>query len=180
VSAAEPAGDDRKLAFRRCVAAFPTGVAVVTSQHRGVPAGMTLNSFTSISLDPLLVLVSLAHGSRTLDAVRRSGRYAVSILQRGQRQVAIDFAKRSEPFPELYVRRDDGFLLVRHALAHLHCEVDQLVAAGDHDLALGRVGAFTGDPGDPLVFHASQFGGVHVDAEAPAGFDLIDDEGVGW
>jgi flavin reductase (DIM6/NTAB) family NADH-FMN oxidoreductase RutF len=177
---AVPAEGDCRLGFRRAVSAFPTGVAIVTSEHRGVPAGMTLNSFTSISLEPLLVLVSLAHGSRTLDAVRRSGRYAVSILQRGQRQVAIDFAKRSEAFPELYVRRSDGYLLVRHALAHLCCEAEQLVAAGDHDLAIGRVVAFDGDPGDPLVFHASQFGGVQVDAEAPAGFDLIDDEGVGW
>ena len=73
-------------AFRGCVGEFATGVAVVTAEHEGVPAGMTLNAFTSVSLDPLLVLVSLGSGSRTLHATTASGRFAVSILQRGQHE----------------------------------------------------------------------------------------------
>ena len=72
---------DRKAAFRRCVGSFPTGVCVVVAEHEGRPAGMTLNSFTSVSLDPLLVLVSLAHGTRTLDTVRRAGRFAAGPLR---------------------------------------------------------------------------------------------------
>lgn len=172
---------DAKTAFRRCVGSFPTGVCVVTSEREGRPAGMTLNSFTSVSLDPLLVLVSLGHGSRTLEAVRASGRFAVSMLQRGQHQVALDFATRGDVFPENHVRRtEDGFVLIRHALAHLTCEVDQLVPAGDHDLAVGRVLDFASAPGEPLVFYAGQFGGVAADTKAPPGFAAFLDEGIGW
>jgi flavin reductase (DIM6/NTAB) family NADH-FMN oxidoreductase RutF len=173
--------DDVKTAFRRCVGSFPTGVCVVTAEREGRPAGMTLNSFTSVSLDPLLVLVSLAHGSRTLDAVRASGRLSVSMLQRGQRQVAVDFATRGDVFPESHVSRDaEGFLLVRHALAYLTCEVDSMVHAGDHDLVIGRVLDFGAAAGEPLVFYAGQFGGVAADSKAPAGFSAFLDEGIGW
>lgn len=172
---------ERKQAFRRVVGSFPTGVCVVTSEHEGRPAGMTLNSFTSVSLDPLLVLVSLGHGSRTLDAVRRSHRFAVSVLHRGQREIALDFATHDGPFPETYMRRtSDGFVLVRHAFAHLSCDVSELVPAGDHDLVLGRVLDFDAEPGEPLVFYAGQFGGVAADTKAPAGFTDFLDEGIGW
>jgi flavin reductase (DIM6/NTAB) family NADH-FMN oxidoreductase RutF len=181
VSPTTAAKDDVVGAFRRCVGSFPTGVCVVTSEREGRPAGMTLNSFTSVSLEPLLVLVSLGHGSRTLEAVRASGRFAVSMLQRGQRQVAVDFATRSEVFPESHVSRGEGgFMLVRHALAHLTCEVDSMVHAGDHDLVIGRVLGFGSGQGEPLVFYAGQFGGVAADTKAPAGFSAFLDEGIGW
>ncbi len=172
---------DRKAAFRRCVGAFPTGVCVVVAEHEGHPAGMTLNSFTSVSLDPLLVLVSLAHGTRTLNTVRGAGRFAVSMLHRGQHAVAVDFASRGAVFPELHVSRTaDRYLVVRHALAWLACEVDGMVAAGDHDVVIGRVADFDSSAGQPLVFYAGQFGGVAADTAAPAGFTAFLDEGIGW
>jgi len=80
--------------FRDCVAAFATGVCVVTTHRHNRPAGMTLNSFTSVSLDPMLILVSLAHNTRTLETVAASERFAVSILHRRQRDTALAFAKR--------------------------------------------------------------------------------------
>jgi hypothetical protein len=71
-----------RLDFRDVVGAFATGVTVVTARFGQSQAGMTLNSFTSVSLDPLLVLVSLAHGTRTLEKVRQSNQFAVNILHR--------------------------------------------------------------------------------------------------
>ena len=71
-------------------------------------------------------------------------------------------------------------MVVRHALAWLACEVDSMVHAGDHDLVVGRVIDFDSSPGEPLVFHAGQFGGVAADAAAPAGFTAFLDEGIGW
>ena len=170
-----------KQAFRRCVGAFPTGVCVVVAEHAGRPAGMPLNSFTSVSLDPLIVLVSLGPGARTLDAVPRSGRFSISVLHRGQRQVALDFAERGTPFPAGHVRpAEAGQLVVRHALAELCCSVQGIVTAGDHDVVLGVVGSFSGGDGEPLVFHAGRFGHVAADAGAPAGFDAFLGEGIGW
>jgi len=168
-------------AFRDSVGEFATGVTVVTASHEGALAGMTLNSFTSVSLDPLLVLVALGHGSRTLGVVQASGRLAVSVLHRGQREVAIAFAKPGAPFLREHVREThDGFLVVRGAAATHHCEVDQIVRAGDHDLVLAAVNGITHDGGEPLIFHRGRFGGLATDALAPPGHPISLEEGAGW
>ncbi|HET8979801.1 MAG TPA: flavin reductase family protein [Solirubrobacteraceae bacterium] len=168
-------------AFRRCVGEFATGVTVVCAEHQAGPAGMTLNAFTSVSLNPLLVLVSLGHGSRTLDAVRGSERFGLSILERGQRDAAIAFATRGAPFAASYVHRESaGFLVVRGAVATLGCEVADVTRAGDHDLVIGRVVAITHLGGDPLVFHRGVFGGLVSDSVVPPGHPIGLDEGAGW
>ena len=86
-------------AFRRCVGELATGVAVVCAEWRDQPAGMTLNSFTSVSLDPLLILGSLGHGSRTLSTAHGAERFSVSVLRRDQQATAIAFATRGDPLP---------------------------------------------------------------------------------
>jgi 3-hydroxy-9,10-secoandrosta-1,3,5(10)-triene-9,17-dione monooxygenase reductase component len=168
-------------AFRACVGEFATGVTVVTAEHDEGPAGMTLNSFTSVSLNPLLVLVSLGHGSRTLRAVRGSERFAVSVLGRGQRDAGIAFATRDAPFATAYVQRShDGLLLIRGAVATLGCKLEDVTRAGDHDLVIGRVVAITHTGGEPLIFHRGRFGGLVTDAAVPPGHPIGLDEGAGW
>jgi 3-hydroxy-9,10-secoandrosta-1,3,5(10)-triene-9,17-dione monooxygenase reductase component len=167
--------------FRRCVGEFATGVCVVCAEWEGTPAGMTLNSFTSVSLDPLLVLVSLGHGSRTLGAVRHSRRFSVSVLGRDQRDAAIVFASRSDPFPSAYTGRDHaGSLIVRGAVATMGCAVTEVARAGDHDLVLGSVESITHGGGEPLIFHRGRFGGLVTDATVPPGHPIGLDEGAGW
>ena len=167
--------------FRDCVGEFATGVTVVTAEHAGQPAGMTLNAFTSVSLEPLLVLVSLGHGSRTLAATLATRRFAVSILHREQRDVAIAFAERGAPFPmERVARSADGYLVVRGAAATIHCEVADIVRAGDHDLVLGEVVSITHPGGEPLLFHRGRFGGLQTDALVPPGHPISLEEGAGW
>jgi flavin reductase (DIM6/NTAB) family NADH-FMN oxidoreductase RutF len=168
-------------AFRASVGEFATGVTVVASEHDGVPAGLTVNAFISVSLEPLLVLVSLAHASRTLGVVRQSGRFAVSVLHREQGEAAIQLATPGAPFPEEHMTRTaDGFLVVRGAAATQHCEVEEIAAAGDHDLVLGRVIGLTHDGGEPLIFHRGRFGGMVVDAVVPPTQALVIEEGAGW
>jgi flavin reductase (DIM6/NTAB) family NADH-FMN oxidoreductase RutF len=168
------------LDFREVVGAFATGVTVVTSRVGESHAGMTLNSFTSVSLDPLMVLVSLAHGTRTLEMVTRSKRYAVNVLHRRQREVALAFAKRGAPFPPGFTIVDPaGYVAVMHALAILRCEVVATHAAGDHDLVVGEVVDFEGSGGEPLIFHRGAFGGLDEDALVPSG-RVIGIAGSGW
>ena len=169
------------LVFRDCVGEFATGVTVVIAEHDGQPAGMTLNSFTSVSLDPLLVLVSLAHGSRTLLATTTSGEFTVSVLHRGQPQVAFDFAERGASFASQHVsRRYHGALAVEGAAAILACRVLETVRAGDHDLVLGEVTEIEHGGGEPLVFYRGRFGGMQPDAVVPANRPIWLDEGSGW
>jgi flavin reductase (DIM6/NTAB) family NADH-FMN oxidoreductase RutF len=168
-------------AFRGCVGEFATGVTVVTAEHDGRSAGMTLNSFTSVSLEPLLVLVSLGNGSRTLHVTSASGRFAVSILSRGQRDVALDFSEPGAPFPERHVERDrEGFLPVAGAAAVLRCHVERIDDAGDHALVIGEVVSIGHGGGEPLIFHRGRFGGIELDAVVPAGHPIAIDEGAGW
>ena len=87
---------------------------------------MTLNSFTSVSLDPMLILVSLAHGTRTLETVTASERFAVNILHRRQRDTALAFAKRGSEFPLDHAVKDPhGYWVVPHSLAILRCHVER-------------------------------------------------------
>jgi flavin reductase (DIM6/NTAB) family NADH-FMN oxidoreductase RutF len=159
-----------RLDFRECVGAFATGVTVVTTHSQGQSAGMTLNSFTSVSLSPLLVLVSLAHGTRTLEVVTRSRRFAVNVLHRRQRDVALAFAQRGASFPPGHTIVDPaGYVAVMHALAILRCEVVGIHTAGDHDLVVGEVVDFEGSGGEPLIFHRGAFGGLDEDALVPSG-----------
>jgi flavin reductase (DIM6/NTAB) family NADH-FMN oxidoreductase RutF len=168
-------------AYRDCVAEFATGVTVVIAEHEGAAAGMTLNSFTSVSLEPLLVLVSLGHGSRTLAAVAGSGSFTVSVLARSQHGVAVDFATSGAPFPVAHVSRAyDGLLVVSGAVATQSCVVHDVVGAGDHDLVVGRVVGITHGGGEPLIFHRGRFGGLVTDAQAPAGHPIALIEGAGW
>jgi flavin reductase (DIM6/NTAB) family NADH-FMN oxidoreductase RutF len=170
-----------RLDFRDVVGSFATGVTVVTTQAHGRPQGMTLNSFTSVSLDPLLVLVSLAHNTRTLDAIRVSRRYAVNVLHRRQRDVALAFAKPGSEFPEGHTVIDPhGYVVVVHSLAILRCEVHDIVTQGDHELVVGEVVDFEGSGGEPLIFHRGAFGGLDEDALVPRGRVIGIHTASGW
>jgi flavin reductase (DIM6/NTAB) family NADH-FMN oxidoreductase RutF len=155
-------GDAYTRAFRDCVGTFATGVTVVAVEHEGDRAGMTLNSFTSVSLDPLIVCVSLAHGTRTHELIGAAGRFTVSILRAGQEEVALAFAEPGSPFPHGLVGDDAR---VEGALAVLHCAVRDRFGAGDHDLVLGLVEGFDAAAGDPLVFHRGSFGALDRGAQ---------------
>ncbi|HUZ84110.1 MAG TPA: flavin reductase family protein [Gaiellales bacterium] len=160
----------RRLDFRDSVGAFATGVTVVTTRYGDLYAGMTLNSFTSISMEPLLVLVSLAHGTRTLEVLRRSERFAVNVLHRRQAEVALAFAKPGAPFPSGHTVVDPaGFVVVMHSLAILRCVLHGIHTEGDHDLVIGEVVDFESSGGQPLIFHRGAFGGLDADALVPRG-----------
>jgi 3-hydroxy-9,10-secoandrosta-1,3,5(10)-triene-9,17-dione monooxygenase reductase component len=138
--------------FRDVLGAFPTGVTVVTAPG---PAGLTTNAFSSVSLDPPLVLVCFDGASRTLAAVRASGRYAVNVLRTGQEDLAVVFASKrvaAEKFAAVTHTVDHGVPLLDGALAWLVCDVVELVEAGDHTIGIGRVTALDAFEGEPLVF----------------------------
>lgn len=168
-------------AFRACAGEFATGVTVVIAEHEQEAAGMTLNAFASVSLEPAVVLVSLAHGSRTHVMVSASGRFAVSVLGRDQRGAALDFAAPGAPFPHQHVARTfDDFLIVAGATASHHCVVKETIRHGDHDVVIGSVVGITHAGGEPLIFHRGRFGGISADAAVPSGYPIALDEGGGW
>lgn len=128
--------------FRRALGAFVTGVTVVTTiQADGTPRGFTANSFTSVSLDPPLVLVCIAKSASSYDVFSQSPQFAVSVLAEDQKDVSGVFASKS---PDKFVQvawqtRATGAPVMHGAAAHFDCATHQVIDAGDHVILLGRV-----------------------------------------
>lgn len=143
------------------MASWATGVAVVTSRDEAGPRGATTNALTSLSLDPLLVLVALDNGSNTLEAVRGSGRFCINVLASDQEEVARRFATKAsgeEKLAGIPHELIDGVPVLGGAIAWLACELDRELEGGDHTIVLGRP-LEAGADGDaqPLVFYGSRY-----------------------
>ncbi|MCW2900506.1 MAG: putative oxidoreductase [Streptosporangiaceae bacterium] len=157
------------LTMRRTIGRFATGVAVVTTLDGGEPHGMTVNSLTSVSLDPPLLLVCLTTGARTTDAVVRAGRFAVNILSARQEAIALRFARRGadhfEGLEPAYGEHDVP--VVPDALAHLECTVERQFEAGDHLVVFGEVQRVCDREGEPLAFLGGRFADLTVRGHEP-------------
>jgi flavin reductase (DIM6/NTAB) family NADH-FMN oxidoreductase RutF len=147
--------------LRRLMTRWATGVAVVTSRADGGPRGATTNAMTSLSLDPLLVLVCLDRSSNTLEAVRSSGRFCVNILAAGQEELARRFATKAtgeEKLAGVPHETIDGVPVLGGSLAWLACELDREVDGGDHAILIGRPLETGVDPNaEPLVFYGGRY-----------------------
>ena len=136
---------------------FATGVAVVTT--RG-PAGLTTNAFTSLSLDPMLVLVCLDKESRTLAAVREQRRLAVNVLSATQRDLAVTFsgkASHEEKFRDVGWREEVGVPVLDGIVAWVAGPVLELIPCGDHVIAIASLEAGDAPGGEPLLFPAGEY-----------------------
>jgi flavin reductase (DIM6/NTAB) family NADH-FMN oxidoreductase RutF len=153
----EPGADALKGAMRL----FPTGVTVVTSGREERAEGMTANALISVSLDPLLFLVSVHKDARLYPRIKEEGYFAVNILADDQEGLSRLFAspERSSGLPAIHALGggygSTGAPLAAGALAVIECELEEIYGGGDHDLFMGRVVAIR--MGDvrrgPLVYH---------------------------
>jgi 3-hydroxy-9,10-secoandrosta-1,3,5(10)-triene-9,17-dione monooxygenase reductase component len=150
--------------LRRVAGHFVTGVAVVTTVHEGRPCGLTVNSFTSVSLDPPLVLVSVARSARAYRCIEAEGRFAVNVLSEGQEEIARLFASKAaeDKFGGLAQRASPhGFPILDGAHAWLDCEVVARHPGGNtHTIYVARVTALGSTAGRPLVFYGSRYVGL--------------------
>ena len=156
----EPSADDTR-ALRRAFGCFGTGVTIITAQTPNGPLGMTANSFSSISLDPALVLWSPAKNSQRHDAFVAAPRFCIHILAADQLEVAKHFATNGTDF-SLFDWTDGptGCPTLSGGLAEFHCDTYAVHPAGDHSLVLGQVKKVvqhTSD-GPGLLFEKGRFG----------------------
>jgi flavin reductase (DIM6/NTAB) family NADH-FMN oxidoreductase RutF len=162
-------GDEHRPAtvesFRRAVGRFATGVCVVTAVDAGLDHAMTANAFTSVSLDPLLVLVCVETEARFHDAITSAGEWAVSILDATARPAAAWLATRGRPLHGQLDRVPfhrgpvTGAALLDQSVAWLECRTQALHPGGDHSIVVGEVvGVGLGDesPGS-LLYHRSGY-----------------------
>ena len=142
--------------LRDAFGCFATGVTIVTSfDAHGNPVGFTANSFTSVSLDPPLLLVCPGRHTRSLPVIRKTGLFGVSVLSAGQRDVADRFASRHEDrFSEgEWVESESGVLLLEGACANFACTLVNDIEAGDHQVLIGQIDSFrSAEARHPLMF----------------------------
>jgi flavin reductase (DIM6/NTAB) family NADH-FMN oxidoreductase RutF len=150
--------------FRATVGAFATGVTVVTTRGEEHAYGMTANAFSSVSLDPPLVLVCVMANSEGSAHIERNKCFAVNVLHREQEPLSRFFASRERPrgrdaFGEVpHTTAASGSPIIDGAIAYLDCRTHANHAAGDHQIFIGEVLELGFDPaGQPLVFHGGQY-----------------------
>jgi flavin reductase (DIM6/NTAB) family NADH-FMN oxidoreductase RutF len=154
-------------AFRQAMGRFATGVTVVTTISGGEPYGLTVSALCSVSLDPLLVLVSLQRSSQILLRIDQSGCFAVNVLADQQQSLAVQFARKDRQpriFGDIPHHRGVSLrdvALFDEALARIECRVAGHYPGGDHVLLLGQVMAVECSPevqaSEPLLFYRSAF-----------------------
>ncbi len=149
-SSREDVHEDGSLALREVMSSYPTGVTIVAGRDEaGEPYGLTVNSFTSVSLEPPLVLVCIAHSSTSHDRLVDARHFAVNVLSADQADVAVRFAQEPSEgrFDEWPWRESGvGVPIFDDATAWLECRLHQVLDGGDHSILVGRVvGSWVGE-----------------------------------
>jgi flavin reductase (DIM6/NTAB) family NADH-FMN oxidoreductase RutF len=154
------AGAEASKALRQLYGCFPTGVTALCALHDGAPLGLALSSFTSVSIDPPLVSVSLQSTSSTWASLGAVTSFGLSVLSDTQDQICRQMSQKSgDRFLDVpWTSSPSGAVFIHGAVAWLECTLHHRFAAGDHEIAILRVEAAKADPAQPpLVFHGSRF-----------------------
>jgi 3-hydroxy-9,10-secoandrosta-1,3,5(10)-triene-9,17-dione monooxygenase reductase component len=142
--------------FRHLCGHFATGVVILTAlDPNGLPAGMTANSFTSVSLVPPLVTINVDHAAEMHAVMLRAARWAINVLESAQEPLSRRFAGNTAArFDGVgYSIDENGNVQLDGVLATIHCEAETRFDAGDHTIFVGRVTGGIANPGRPLLYY---------------------------
>lgn len=146
--------------FRRACGKFATGVTIASVfDANGAPHGLTVNSFTSVSLEPPLILICLGHAVTCIDAFRSSRHFGINILCDSQQDLSDRFARKGQDrFDGLeWYRGENGVPLLPDVLAAIECRVHERVTSGDHDIFIAEMVGSKTSHGDPLVYFGGRY-----------------------
>lgn len=147
--------------MRTVMGHFATGVTIVTAMDGSDPIGMACNSFTSVSLDPPLVLFCAAKSSSTWPRIQSAQHYCVNVLAEDGEQLCRTFASKSaaERYDGVgYSKAVTGAPVLDEALAYIDCEIESEIDGGDHVIVIGRVVELGHREGSPLAFFRGGYG----------------------
>ncbi|KIL73273.1 flavin reductase family protein [Bacillus badius] len=155
---------EKQLLFKEVMGNYPTGVTIVTGvSEDGTPVGLTVNSFASVSLDPLMILWSIDHGVSTIKAFTEGGKFAVHVLAGEQQELCKTFATKGvDRFSQCkWEMSETGLPIIEAAFGVFECETFQAVEAGDHTVLIGNVTNIRLDKEkDPMLYHRRCFGPI--------------------
>lgn len=155
--------EDKIHLFKEIMGSYPTGVTIVTTtDQQGKPVGLTVNSFASVSLDPLLVLWCLDHRSSSYKTFTQSKGFAVHVLAGDQEEACWTFASReSDRFSKVEWQLSEHDLpIISGSAGVLQCELAQTVEAGDHTILIGKVIELNKYEKDPMLYHRKKVGPI--------------------
>ncbi len=152
-----PSADNSRL-LRDAFGRFATGVTVITTGSENGPMGITANSFSSLSLDPALVMWAPAKNSSRFDTFATAKHFAIHILTEDQADICNGFVKNAHAFDGVDVTIDDnGVPLIADCLARFECTLYATHDGGDHAIVVGQVTKAEMKSGDPMAFYAGGF-----------------------
>lgn len=150
--------------FREAMGCFATGVTVITVDYQGQVHGMTANAFTSVSLDPFLVLVCVDHRAQTHAHLHARKRFGVNVLAEDQRAVSEHYARADRDHERAeaeagarFERTPHGTPVLRGALAYLECRLHTAQDAGDHTIFIAEVEDVVVREGNPLLYFQGKY-----------------------
>jgi flavin reductase (DIM6/NTAB) family NADH-FMN oxidoreductase RutF len=149
--------------FRHACGRFATGITIASVlDAAGAPHGLTVSSFTSVSLNPPLILICLGHEVSVIDHFRAANNFGINVLEEGQRDLSDRFARKGQDrFDGLeWHAGETGVPLLTGVLAALECRTRQRFTSGDHDIFVGEMLAARVADGEPLIYFASQYRGL--------------------
>jgi flavin reductase (DIM6/NTAB) family NADH-FMN oxidoreductase RutF len=153
-----------QVEFRKALGCFATGITVITLDSENEVHGMTANAFTSVSLDPMLVLVCVDQRARTHAHLHAKKRFGVNVLAEHQRAISEYYARSArthdraeEEAGAVFERTRHGTPVLRGALAYLECRLHSAQDAGDHTIFIAQVEEVVVREGDPLLFFGSKY-----------------------
>jgi len=152
--------DDALKVLRNSFGRFATGVTIVTMRDTdSTLIGLTVNSFSSVSLDPPLVLWSIGERSRGFHAFQRASHFCISVLSAGQSELANTFSRPDGPkFDNVSCTEGlGGAAIIDGAIAAFECEREALHPGGDHVIVVGRIKRVRIGCGEPLLFYQGRF-----------------------
>ena len=153
-------------ALRSAFGSFPTGVAIVTALTEDQqPVGMTISSFTSVSLVPALVSWCIDRGAASYESFTEAREFSISVLSENQAELAMRFATRgANKFLDIPLTRREAPLIAA-ACAWFKCETYRLISLGDHTMLIGRVIDFSANSARPLIFSGGRLQELTPDTE---------------
>ncbi len=152
--------------FRRACGRFATGVTIASVlDSGGTPHGLTVSSFTSVSLAPPLILICLGHEVTVIEHFRAARFFGVNVLRADQQHLSERFARKgADRFNGIkWERSDAGVPWIPGALAAIECETRQRITSGDHDIFVGEMTRARVTEGNPLIYYASRYSRLAID-----------------
>ena len=149
--------------FRRACGRFATGVTIASViDAKGLPHGLTVSSFTSVSLKPPLILICLGHAVSVIEHFRAASYFGINVLAEGQRELSDRFARKGhDRFDGMeWHPGETGVPLLRGVLAAIECAIHQRIPSGDHDIFVGEMVSAHVTEGSPLIHFAGRYRGL--------------------